>query len=218
MAETGRPYQRLPGTGYRQLIPGWAILLLFFVIGIFALLLRGRRVQLWQGEDHLLLVEWDGYREYYKRFGYHDIQAFVVRKTSEATALNIILAVALISLIALTGVATEVGARVALLSLAGIVAILLTVNAASGPTCRCSLRTAVQTEELPSLNRLKRAHRVLSRIRPAIIASQGQLASEGSSTAMQEPMIRPAGTDAAASSSAAPPASAGGHASPPSVL
>jgi hypothetical protein len=217
MVETYRPYQRLPGTGYRQLVPGWAILLLFFVIGIFALLLRGRRVQLWQGEDHLLLVEWDGYREYYKRFGYHDIQGFVIRKTSEGTALNIILAVAFIFLIAMTGVATVVAARVALLILAGIVAIILTANAASGPTCRCSLRTAVQTEDLPPLTRLRRARRVLERIRPSIIASQGQLAPEASSLGMPEPMARPAESDAASPGNAAHPVSQGEHASPPSA-
>jgi hypothetical protein len=199
MVETYRPYQRLPGTGYRQLVPGWAILLLFFVIGIFALLLRGRRVQLWQGEDHLLLVEWDGYREYYKRFGYHDIQGFVI------------------FLIAMTGVATVVAARVALLILAGIVAIILTANAASGPTCRCSLRTAVQTEDLPPLTRLRRARRVLERIRPSIIASQGQLAPEASSLGMPEPMARPAESDAASPGNAAHPVSQGEHASPPSA-
>ena len=67
-SKPANPYRRLPGTGYRRVAPGWVILLLFFVIGIFALLLRGRRVQLWLGDEHLLLVEWDGTREYYKRF------------------------------------------------------------------------------------------------------------------------------------------------------
>src|SRR5688572_20008107 len=91
MAASANPYRRLPGTGYRRIVPGWVMLLLFFVIGIFALLLRGRGVQLWQGNEHLLLVEWDGTREYYKRFGYQDIQALIIRRTSEGRMFNAVL-------------------------------------------------------------------------------------------------------------------------------
>ncbi len=171
--EKNKLYRRLPGTGYRKLLPTWAVLPLFFVIGIFVLLFRGKRVQLWQGEDHLLLVESDGYREFYKRFGYGDIQAIVIRKTSEATALNAGLAVVAVVLVALGAAATD-AARWVLLSLAGFCLSLLLVNVAMGPACQCYIQTAVQTEELLSLNRLKRARRVLARIRPAIIAAQGR--------------------------------------------
>src|SRR2546423_4563068 len=153
MATTSKPYHRLPGTGYRYVIPGWALVLLFFVIGIFVLLFRGRRVQLWQGEDHLLLVEWDGYREYYKRFDYRDIQAFIVRKTNGTLILNAILGAVVCILAALAIGSSEIGLRVFLLILVGIFGLILLANAISGPTCRCSIRTAVQTDELPSLNR-----------------------------------------------------------------
>src|SRR5436853_630040 len=96
MAAANKPYRRLPGTGYRRILPGWAIVGLFFVIGIFALMFRGRRNQLWQGEEHLLLVESDGYREYYKRFNYRDIQAVILRKTIEGKLVNGVLTVIIV--------------------------------------------------------------------------------------------------------------------------
>ena len=142
MASTNRPYRRLPGTGYRRTVPGWAIVLLFFVIGIFALLFRGRRIQLWQGEEHLLLVKWDGYRESYKRFDYRDIQALVVRKTPDGTIVNTVLLVVFCLFAGLALAVSDVGGRITLLFLAGIFGMLALVNALYGPTCRCALRTA----------------------------------------------------------------------------
>ena len=186
MATNTKPYRRLPGTGYRYVIPGWALVLLFFVIGIFVLLFRGRRVQLWEGNEHLLLVEWDGYREYYKRFDYRDIQAFIVRKTNESTIFNAILGAIVCVLAALAIGASEIGLRVFLLVLAGVLGLILLVNALSGPSCRCSIRTAVQTDDLPSLNRLRRSRKVLARLRPLIAAAQGQLAPEEIPVRMRE--------------------------------
>ena len=182
MASTNRPYRRLPGTGYRRTVPGWAIVLLFFVIGIFALLFRGRRIQLWQGEEHLLLVKWDGYREYYKRFDYRDIQALVVRKTPDGTIVNTVLLVVFCLFAGLALAVSDVGGRITLLFLAGIFGMLALVNALYGPTCRCALRTAVQTEELPSLDRLRRAREVFNRLRPLIENAQGgRLSARGDS-------------------------------------
>src|SRR5438309_8266722 len=129
MASSPKLYRRLPGTGYRYAVPGWVLVLLFFVIGIFVLLFRGRRVQLWQGEEHLLLVEWDGYREYYKRFDYRDIQAFIVRKTNETLILNAILGAIVCVLAALAIGSSQIGLRVFLLVLAGVFGIVLVVNA-----------------------------------------------------------------------------------------
>ena len=45
MANAAPPYRRLSGTGYHYLVPPWALVLLFFVMGIFVLLFRGRRTQ-----------------------------------------------------------------------------------------------------------------------------------------------------------------------------
>ena len=186
MASTSKPYRRLPGTGYRYLIPGWAIVLLFFVIGIFALFFRGRRIQLWQGEEHLLFVEWDGSREFYKRFPYRDIQAFIVQRTNGGRIVSAILAGVLLMIGALALAAGDPGGRIALLVMAGLFGLLLLANALSGPTCRCFVRTAVQFEELPSLTRLPRLRKVLERVRPFIEAAQGRLAPEEIQARMQE--------------------------------
>jgi hypothetical protein len=186
MVTANKPYQRLPGTGYRYVVPLWAMFLMFFVIGIFVLLFRGRRVQLWQGEEHLLLVEWDGTREYYKRFGYGDIQAFIVRKTSEGMILNVVL-LAVIILISFWGISiSDTIGRAVLLSIAGIFALVLLANFLSGPTCKCWVQTAVQVEDLTSLSRLPRARKVLTRLRPLITHVQGELSPEEVSARLQQ--------------------------------
>src|SRR5690349_12670297 len=186
MPANNKPYRRLRGTGYRYAIPGWAMVLLFFVIGIFVLLFRGRRVQLWQGDENLLVVEWDGYREYYKRFDYRDVQAFVIRKTYEAAILNAILG-SIVAIFAALAIGTsEIGLRIFLLGLGAIFGVILVANAVAGPACRCSIRTAVQTDELPSLNRLRRARKVLALLRPVIASAQGQLSAEEISARMRE--------------------------------
>ena len=60
-----------------------------------------------------------------------------------------------------------------------VMSILLIVsNLAAGETCRCSIRTAVQTADLPSLRRIKQAKKVLDPIRARITAAQGQLTPE----------------------------------------
>lgn len=181
-----KPYQRLPGTGYRQLVPTWVIILLFFVIGIFVLLLRGRRAQLWLGENHLLSVEWDGRREYYKRFRYADIQSFTIRKTAHGAVGNGILGLftVLFALFAIT--ASDPVARGILLGSVGVFALLLIGNCVAGPTCQCHLNSAVQTEELPSLARLPRAQKALGRLRPLITSAQGLLAPDEMSVKLRE--------------------------------
>jgi len=181
-----KPYERLTGTGYRQLAPGWAIILLFFVIGIFALLLRGRRVQLWLGREHLLSVDWDGYREYYKRFRYQDIQVLMVRRTAEGKIINMIVGVVVVGFAALAlAVGNPIGTTV-LLIIASLFALILLWNVLAGPTCQCHLRTAVQTEELVSLGRWRHALKAFDRVRPMIVAAQGGLPPEEFAARLQQ--------------------------------
>jgi len=71
-------------------------------------------------------------------------------------------------------------------------ALPLAINNALGPTTIGYLRTAVQTEELPSLSRLRRVRRVLARLRPLITQAQGQLAPEEISARMRELAQSPA--------------------------
>lgn len=170
-----KPYRKLPGTGYRQTVPSVVLVLLFFVIGIFVLLLRGRRVQLWEGDDHLIMVDWDGAKEYYKRFYYRDIQAIVIRPTIEGRLVTILLGIiALFFWSFVPGLGFDGGGIV--LAILGSLFLLITVmNLVNGPTCKCHVRTAVHFEELPSLRRLKHARRALEILRPRIAAAQGEL-------------------------------------------
>ena len=171
-------YQRLPGTGYRRVLPGWALVLLFFVIGIFVFLLRGRRNQLWTGDDHLLMVESDGSKELYRRYFYRDIQALVLRRTVDGMVITIILALISLGLGLLATGGPDQYSRIVIGIIAGAFLLMATANILAGPTCRCYLRTAVSSEELPSLNRLRQVRKALDRLRPLIVAAQGELAPE----------------------------------------
>jgi len=141
-------------------------------------LVSSSRSSLWLGKDHLLLVDTEGYTETYKRFYFRDIQAFILRKTVRMTVLLIItgLFVALFGFCALA-IKDEVGKWVFGI-LTGVVAIPFLLNLFYGPTCSCQLRTAVQTEELPSISRVRRARKILARLRPLIVEAQGQLTPE----------------------------------------
>jgi hypothetical protein len=137
---------------------------------------RGRGIahyaRLWQGPDHVLLVISTGMSENYKRFYYRDIQAFVVRRTTAHHAVSAALAVFTLGFAVLT-LGYRGGAWMWVWGIvAGIFALSLLINLLLGPTCVCHLRTAVQTERLTPLNRLRTARKALNRIRPLIVASQ----------------------------------------------
>ena len=133
------------------------------------------RASLWLGKDHLLCIDTSGYTEDYKRFFFRDIQAITLRKTggmrTRAAIYGFLAGVC--ALLAL--VIQDLGATV-IMSIIGVpCAILLVANLALGPMSVCQIHTAVQSEELPSMNRLRRARGVLDRVRPLIEAAQGRL-------------------------------------------
>ncbi|MDB6021130.1 MAG: hypothetical protein JWQ04_987 [Pedosphaera sp.] len=131
---------------------------------------------LWLGKDHLLCIDRVWFKEDYKRFYFRDIQAIVIRKTENGRIANIVFgALATPPLIA--ALVTSGGWQVAWFIVTGFFLALMLINFLYGPTSACHLRTAVQTEELPSLKRLRRARKVLARLRPLIAAAQGELAS-----------------------------------------
>lgn len=156
MAKEPKVYQRLPGVGARGL----------------------QRVRLWQGPDHLLFVASSALGERYKRFYFANIQAIVIRKTAGWLGWSIVLLVSsgLFGLGAF-GNQPDPG-RSVMVVLTGVFVLILIVHAALGPTCRCVIRTAVQTEELPSLKRLRDADKMLARIRPLIESAQHPAAAE----------------------------------------
>lgn len=131
------------------------------------------RSSLWLGADHLLLVSSSGYTETYKRFYLRDIQALVVQRTSSATVVNIVFTVLLVLALAPALGAQSPGLKILCFTLAGLFALVLIINLLLGQTCRCFLRTAVQTEPLLSLNRVGRAQKFSARLRPLLITAQG---------------------------------------------
>jgi len=157
------PYRRLSGTG----------------TGAF------EQIRLYQGPDHLLLVSSSGYNESYMRFYFRDIQAITVRTSIRGKIWNgvwIFLAfLAAIIALQVGGVAMMVWSMIA-----GIFFILLAVHFSFGPTCICQIRTAVQTRALPSLNRLRRAQKVIARLRPIIERAQEPMSSSELSRRIDE--------------------------------
>jgi hypothetical protein len=161
----GRPdkYKRLPGRGPRQ---GGFISVSF------------SRCSLYLGGDHLLAVESNGFSEDYKRFFFSDIQAIITRKTKRGTLSSI--ALALMMACSLAGALLQEGAPASIffwISSAALFVALL-VNILRGPTCICHIMTAVQEDQLPSLNRLRVARRVIGSLRQSIEKVQGAFSPE----------------------------------------
>lgn len=149
-----RPYKRLPGRSNGLL----------------------NSSTLWEADDHLLLVESHRVTESYKRFFYRDIQAVVICQTKGGLVISIVLGVftALFCVLAIT---SEAEPRIAFGVVAAFLLLLTLINHFRGPTCRTTLQTAVQTQELLSLNRLRNARKVLLRIQPKIANAQQAVSS-----------------------------------------
>lgn len=145
-------YQRLPGRGATWSGPS----------------------RLWQGEDHILLVLTRGYTEAYRRFFFDDLQAVVIRRTQIGKIWNAIWALTA-TFFAFIALQLEGGAALTLWCLSAPFVVALLINLALGPTCACHFRTAVQTERVPALSRVRAARQFLARIEPLIQAAQGEL-------------------------------------------
>jgi hypothetical protein len=133
--------------------------------------------RLWQGEDHILLVLTRGYTEAYRRFFFNDIQAVIVRRTHTGKIWNAVWAL-MAAFFAFIALQLDGGAALTLWCLSAPFAIALLINLVLGPTCACHLRTAVQTERLPALSRVRAARQFLTRIEPLIQAAQGELSRD----------------------------------------
>jgi hypothetical protein len=133
--------------------------------------------RLWLGPDHLLFVRTTFFSEEYKRFYFRDIQAVVMRRTERREILNAVLACTTISF-GVLAVFTNSGWQAFWVMMAGILFFALLVSWLRGPTCVFHLRTAVQTEELSPLKRVRAARKVIERLRPNIEQAQGPLAPE----------------------------------------
>ena len=146
-----KPYRRLPGKKKD------------FLVGTY---------QLWQGSDHLLQIYTRFGVEDYKRFYYSDIQSFVVHKTTNGRVLNLILAI-LSVLFAIFAASSGWGWDIFWGLLAGLFSLLLIINWLRGPTCKTQIKTAVQTESLHSLHRLRTSMKVLDQLAVKVQQIQG---------------------------------------------
>jgi len=166
MASKVKEYQKLPGVKKG------------FLVGKYSL---------WQGRGHLLYIFSRFGAEDYKRFYFNDIQAIITRKTILGKIQNIIMGCFM--LMFLLPVFFFDGGWTGFYGVAGgLTFIFLLINLYKGPTCETKLLTAVQTERLQSLSRLKTACRVMDRLRPHIQHAQGVLKSED----LVKPPVRPA--------------------------
>ena len=144
----------------------------------------GGRSRVWLGADHLLLVLTRGYVENYRRFFFNDIQGIIVRRTKTANVWSVVWAIpgalCLAFMAALNGPASLV---MACLAVPFVVA--LVINLAVGATCACYIRTAVQTERIPAVSRVRAAEKFIARIEPLIVGAQGELLPEQLTTDLQ---------------------------------
>jgi hypothetical protein len=134
---------------------------------------------LWLGADHLLLVQHTGYSETYKRFYFSAIQSVSVRRTRTRTIYNLVVGTfAAFFLVAALSSTDEVPALAGFGSIAALLLAVVAINSVRGPTCRVSIKTAVQTVDVPSVSRLRAARKILDHIRPLITARQGELPAD----------------------------------------
>jgi hypothetical protein len=129
---------------------------------------------LWQGADHLLQIYSRLGVEDYKRYYFNDIQAIITRKTGSGRIQNIVIG-ALSGLFCLFAVASGGGWSVFHAAVAAAILLILLINVFKGPTCETVLLTAVQTEKLHSLYRLKTTEPVMNRLRSIIERRQGRI-------------------------------------------
>jgi hypothetical protein len=134
-------------------------------------------IRLYQGLDHLLQVSSTGYSELYKRFYFRDIQAITIRKTGWGNVWTVVFGVLMVVFL-LFGFDSSGNGRIVLWSIAGFFLTCMIVHLMLGPACVCHIRTAVQTERLPTLRRVKAARKTIHRIKPFIVEAQGQLSRE----------------------------------------
>jgi len=153
------PYKRLPGG--RLLIFGLS------------------RATVWLGPDHLLYVITSGYTEEYKRFYYRDIQAIVMRKTKMAIVWTAILSG--IWLLVLGGffflwrMWNFEDALILSLIFCSPVLLFLLLHLFRGTMCKCTIQTAVQTELLKPMSRVRAARKAIHLIKERIEQAQGPL-------------------------------------------
>ena len=156
MAQKTKEYHKLPGSKKG------------FLIGKYTL---------WQGSDPLLQVYSRVGVEEYKRFYFNDIQAVITRKTAVGKIQNIVMG-CLVLIFILPAISLAGGWFLFYAIVPAVMFLLLLIGLFKGPTCETKLMTAVQTEKLHSLHRLKNTSKVMDSLRVNVHRTQGTLKRE----------------------------------------
>jgi hypothetical protein len=152
----------------------------------FMTVVAAPRSSLWLGRDHILKIDSMRFTEEYKRFYFRDIQAITICTTRRRAIWNLVLTLGMSFFVAVLVMQPGPGAVVFTVVSLSILGVFLIANNVLGPTCAVYLRTAVQIDQLGSLNRVRRAHSVLDRLRPLITAAQGRLGPDELSSRLRE--------------------------------
>jgi hypothetical protein len=121
------------------------------------------------GPDHILQVRSNRISEEYQRFYFQDVQEIFVRKT--ALLHYSWTAILILSALLAARLSGDALWPIGIFAAGGLFLWL------RGPSCEVRLRTAVTTERLRSLHRLKTAQRVLPILREHIESVQGRVVS-----------------------------------------
>ena len=132
---------------------------------------------LWFAEDHLLLVNSTGYSEGYRRIQFSDIKGFFVIPSDRRLLWYVPWVIfALFSGVFLINTLFSAETPYVSGSILAFSLVLIAWNYLLGPTCLAYVVTGVQTAQLPSLVRRRKARKVLGRLQPLIAAVQADMA------------------------------------------
>ena len=119
------------------------------------------RTYLYDAGDHLLSVR-GSYRENYRRFFYHDIEAVLIREKRATTVVSgiflLLLLIGTLYCFYLGDVFIVMGSLLAFVTLLAFASALPKI--VSGGYCDCYIATRVQVEQVPSLGSVGKANKV----------------------------------------------------------
>jgi hypothetical protein len=131
--------------------------------------------QLWLGQDHVLLVNSSRFSERYQRFLLSDIQAISVTAGPDVLALQLLAGVVAVAWGMLALMVKAIFGK-SFFAISGVLFLILVfIDMARGPRCRCLLYTAVSQLRLRPVARQRIARSMLAVLSPAIEEVQGSL-------------------------------------------
>lgn len=162
---------------------------------------HGARGSLWLGKEHLLVIEGRGWvlpiSEVYRRVDYANIQALGITPTSGYVWIAIAtgLGAGLFGLFTALAWGEEPFLPISLGLPAGLLLVLFVLHLLRGPTCACTLQTAVQVLKLRPLGRMRAAVPAMEQLEALCREHQGAMpeaqALAGSVATPLPPMAAP---------------------------